>query len=241
MKNILLANFIILSGLCVSAQDPEYQIELTPFIRWDNYPSFGAPFNSVMTSDIKIKGTSWGVGFNLKRYLKGSWFAKAGIGYYKHSFNDIQEQTRLFGTQKSRGITYLGAPSPFGDATNKYWYNAISATIGIEKLFDIKNRWMIIGGFDVTNYLTFSQRYIIFSNSKYRTSDVHYFGFSANIYAGVQRQLGKVSIRPTIIAPIYANWKQDNVFPSEQDNKSRTKWLKGIGVGVAFIHSLKKI
>lgn len=240
MKNTLLAGCIILISNFVFAQNPASQIEINPYLRWDSYPSFTTPYNSVMNSTIKMKGNNWGVGIYYKYAHKKRILIKGGIGYYKYSFDDIQSYTRLFGIQNSREIKYTGGSSTFGYATNKYWYNTLSATIGIEKLFNLKKNWLIFAGLDVINYYTFSQRYILFSTIKYKESDGHYFGISTNIYTGVQQKLGRINIGPTFILPVYANWKQDSVFPIEQNNKNRNKWLRGFGIGVSCTYSLTK-
>lgn len=240
MKNTLFAVCIILISNCAFTQKSASQIEITSYISWDKYPSFTYPTSSVMNTTIRLKSFNWGLQSAIKFPIKNNFFVKFGLGYQKYYFNNIQAYTRLFGTQNSREINYPGGSSTFGYATDKYWYNTLSAIIGIEKLFDIKKNWVLINGLNITNYYTFSQRYILFSKIKYRESDSHYFGFSTNIYTGLQKKFKKVNIGPTLILPVYTNWKQDNVFPLEENNKSRNKWLRGIGVGITIIYSLKK-
>lgn len=239
MRNSLFAVCIIFISNYSIAQKSTIQIELSPYVIGDKYPSFSTPFNSVMNASIKLKGFTWGFQTAIKFPIKNTFFTKFGLGYHKYSFDDVQSYTSLFGTQKSREIYYPGGSSTFGYATSKYCYNTLSATLGIEKLFDIKKNWKISSGFSFTNYYTFSQRYILFSKIKYRESDSHYFGFSTNIFTGIQKKIRKVYIGLTLNLPVYTNWKQDNVFPLEQDRNSRKKWLGGIGVGLTIIHSLK--
>lgn len=240
MRNQLFAICIIFIANYSFGQNPLSQIEINPYISWEKYPSFIYPTNSVMNTTVRLKGVNWGLQTAIKFPIKNKFFAKFGLGYHKYSFNYIKAYTRLFGTQNSREIHYPGGSSTFGYSTNKYWYNTLSATIGIEKLFDIKKNWVIISGLNITNYYTFSQRYILFSNIKYRKSDSHYFGFSTNIYTGVQKKFGKINIGPTILLPIYDTWKKDKVFPEEENSKSRNKWFRGFGVGLSCTYSLTK-
>ena len=242
MRKTIIGVGTFLIGNCVFGQKSPSQIEINSYLRWDNYPVFTTPFNSVMNSTIKIKGTSLGIQPNFKFSIKNNFFAKFGLGYHKYSFDHIQVNTRLFGNQSSRiirRINYPGLSSTFGYTTNKYWYNTLSATIGIEKLFNIKKNWSIITGLNVTNYYTFSQRYIL-STIKYKESDGRYFGFSTNIYTGIQKKFGKISVGPNILLPIYEAWKKDEVFPQEENSKNRSKWLRGLGIGITCNYSLKK-
>jgi hypothetical protein len=219
------------------------QIEINSCLQYDNYPSFTIPFNSVMDATIKIKGTSWGFGANYKYSLKKNLFAKVGIGYYNYSFNNIQKYTRLFGSINARDINYPGGSSTLGYGCNKYWYNTIAVTIGGEKLFALKKNINFIGGFDIVNYYTFSQHYNIpgtYNDSKYKKTNSRYFGLSFNLCAGLQKSFGRVNIGPVISLPIFRSWKQDMVFPGEQNSKGRSKWLRGVGVGITCIYPLTK-
>lgn len=195
-----------------------------------------------MNASIKLKGRSWGIQPGFKFPVKNNFFAKVGLGYYKYSFDDIQATTRLFGTRDGRlvkRIIYPGLSSTFAYATKKYWYNTISATIGIEKLFNAKKNWSIIAGIDLTNCYTFSQRYVL-STITYKEGDSHYFGLSANISAGLQKRYGKLSVGPKLLIPVFNLWKKNEMFPPEEDDKSRSKWMGGFGPGINLNYSLSK-
>lgn len=231
----------LISKDAISQKSP-CQIELDNYLRWDRYPSFTIPYSSVMNASIKLKGRRWGIQPGFKFPFKNNFFAKVGLGYHNYSFDEVKVNSPLFGTQLGRTmkrLVYPGLSSTFGYATKKYWYNTISATIGLEKLFDVEKNWSIITGLILTNYYTFSQRYVL-SPVTYKESDKHYFGLSANIYAGMQKKFGKFGIGPKILFPIGDTWKKDEVFPPEEDSKSRSKWLRGFGVGISFNYSLSK-
>ena len=116
-------------------------------------------------------------------------------------------------------------------------------TVGFDKSFDMKKSMDFIAGFDIINYYTFSQCYNIpatNSDTKFKQSNSQYFGFSFIMNAGLQKDLGKVKIGPTVHLPIFRLWKQDAIFPGEQNSETRNKWLRGIGIGFTCTFSLTK-
>ena len=247
MRNSLFAICIIFIAEYSVAQKPLNQIEINPYLRWDSYPKFVYTINTVTSNTVKIKGTSWGIDAAYKFPFSNKFRLKTGFGYYKHSFNDVDQVNSLFGKNDNRIIDYTpsGPMSPsILYATNKYWYNSIVVTIGIEKYIDISKSLQLFYGVDIRNYYTFSQQYHIVypvpEGTNYRRTDNRYFGFSANLNAGVRKKFGKTSIGPSIILPVYDIWKKDGVFPQEENNKSRKKWLKGFGVGISCNYSLSK-
>jgi len=237
MKRLIFVIIYLFFSNYLFGQKKENHIEINPYFQWDTYPSFIAPFNSVTNSSIKLKGASWGIDAYYKHSLKTHLFIKAGLGYYKYAFNNIQNYTSPFGNSRARNINYTGGSSTFSYVCNKYWYNTVAATIGVDKSFNLKKNMDFIGGFDVVNYYTFSQNYNIPGTSSeinYKKTNNRYFGFAFNMSASLQKNFGKLIIGPTIGLPILRSWKQDMVFPGEQNNKSRNKWLKGIGVGITM-------
>ena len=243
MRHFLFAAIHLVVSTFIFGQKTSTQIEINSYLHWDNYPSFTYPTSSVMNTTVMLKGLSWGIQPAIKFPIGNNLLAKFGLGYYKYSFSNVQQYTRLFGTYKNRQINYPGGSSTFGYVCNKYWYNTITATIGLEKSFKLRKDINFTSGFDVVNYYTFSQRYNIpgtNSDTKYKRANNRYFGFSFNLCAGLQKNFGKLSIGPTISLPIFRSWKQDIIFPEEQNSKSRSKWLRGIGVGLTLSYSLKK-
>ena len=214
-------------------------IEINPLLQWDSYPSFVSSVNSTTNSTIKMNGISWGVGINYKHSFKKNVLFKVGMGYYKYRFNDIQEKTHQFG-RDARVIDYRDGTSTFGYVTNKYWYNTLFMTIGVEKLIKLKNELDFIIGTEISNYYTFSQRYNILANDKiYKVSDGRYFGVSSYLTAALQKRTDKkINFGPTIKLPIITLWKQDEVFPSEKNTLSRSKWLRGVGLGISCTYQL---
>lgn len=243
LRSVLVTSICFFFSTSILGQGLKNQLEIKSNLQWDKYPEFSVRVSSVSNSVIKLKGTSWGIGANYMYSLKDMLFIKAGIGYYKYSFNKVEETVGSFGTSPARRINYEGGSSTFGYTCNRYWYNTISATVGVEKQFSLKKSMDITSGFHLTNYYTFSQTYNIpatNSDIKYKKTDGRYLGFDFNIFGSVQKKIGKSTIGPTVGFPIFKMWKQDSVFPPEQDNKSRNKWLNGLELGFAFKYLLTR-
>lgn len=247
MKKQLFAIFFLFLSNFVIAQKTSGQIEINPYMRMDWYPEFSYNIGGRPSTDYtKMRGKNWGLNVNYKYPMKKDIFIKAGLGYYRHSFNKINTFNTMFGNSNARMINYTD-PRYIVFTTDKYWYNCISANIGIEKLFKIKNDMQIIGGLNLNNYYTYSQNYhipIYFTvnpiNNNYKLNNDRFFGLSANIHAGLLKKIGKVSIGPSIILPVYDTCNTDRAFPDEDNDGFRNKWFKGIGLGIICNFSLTK-
>ena len=235
--------FLFLSK-CLWAQGDSHQIEITPFVRMDSYPEFTYSINSVTTDRVKIKGESWGINTVYKFPVKGL-FIKAGVGYYRYSFNNIEQTNSLFGKSNKRIIDYTldgpVAPSIFL-LTDKCWYNNIVLLMGVEKQTVIGKDIHLISGLNIDNHFTLSQYYHITypapGGTRDKKSDWRYFGFSANAQIAVHKQWKRISVGPQLILPLFDSWKQDEVFPDEANSKFRSKWLKGYGFGINFLYKI---
>ena len=241
MKKILFATCLFLTHNFGFGQ---HQIELHPHLRFDNYPSFDIAFNSVTNATITMKGKSWGVGLNYMFLLKNKLFIKGGAGYYKYSFDEIESVIPPFGEGPARSINYEPGPSStFFYSCDKYWYNSISITVGLEKWFMLNKSTDAIAGLDIVNYYTLSQVYNIPAtnyDTEYKTTNNRYFGVGFNISTGIQKEIGRLRIGPTFSLPIFSLWKQDSVFPFEKESKNRNKWLNGVQFGITCKYSLTK-
>lgn len=245
MKTQLFTALLLLISTSAFGQKGKHLFEINPYMRMDWYPEFSYAINSVNTNYVTIQGTSWGVNLAYKIPLKSSGFLKAGVGYYRYSFNKMDNYTNMFGKNSSRNINY---PSNLYILfyTDKYWYNCISANIGAEKIFNIKNYWQLAAGVNLNNYYNYSQSYHITYNNPdnpitnpYKLNNNRYFGLSTNVHAGVLKRIGKVNIGPSFILPVFDTWKMDEIFLKEKSSGSRDKWLRGFGVGITCNFSFK--
>lgn len=251
MKQILLSMVFIISSYSIFSQNKFRQLEIEPFLRWDNYPKFTNAINSIATYKLSIKGTSWGINTAYRVPFKNVFSFKAGLGYYRYSFTQIVSTHQSFGEGDRRVIDY---PTQLGIilGTDSYWYNTISMNLGLEKHFQLNKDFIIIGGLGVRNYFTFSQRYHMpYDNSfipqpelkiqnNYKTFKKENFACGGELNIGGIKKIGKLFIGPSIIIPVYDSWKQDSIFPTENNSDSRNKWLRGFGTSIKIIYTLKK-
>lgn len=252
MKHPLLHFLASLVAISTVAQKNNNQIEIEPYFRWDKYPAFTNAINSVATYNLDITGNNWGLNFSYKTFIKKNYSLKAGIGYFKYSFNKIISTHRLFGTGSRRVIDY---PTTLGIVlgTDRYWYNTLSVDLGMDKYISLNKNTQINLGATIKNYITFSQQYHLpYSNSfipqpelqiqnDYKTKNGRYFGLGTDIHVGIVKKIGELKIGPSLIIPIYDNWRQDKIFPTETNSQSRSKWLKAFGIGMICNYTLPKI
>lgn len=244
MKKILFSIAFVICSCSIYSQNKYRQLEIEPFFRWDTYPKFTYSINPVTSNGVVIKGRSWGTNVAYKFPTK-KYYISTGLGYYKHSFNKITQTNSLFGNGTRRAINYI-PDGPYTPSlifvTDKYWYNTLSLNVGLEKDFALSKSTKFLAGFNLVNYFTLSQNYHVTypapEGTDYKTSRFRYFGFSTNLHVGLQKEIDKIAIAPILIIPIYDTWKQDKVFPQEENEKSRSKWLKGIGAGISIRYFL---
>jgi hypothetical protein len=226
------------------AQKAKDQLEINPFVRYDVYPEFSYHYaGRASTNHLKMKGVSWGINANYKKAIAQSFFLKLGVGYYRYTFNKLDNYQPPFGTADSREVDY---PSPLWILfyTNKYWYHTISGNLGLEHWFSLNRNLKITTGVNWNPYFTYSKHYHIDYGSNgtmhsvnYVVPQKRYFGYSVNLTAGIQKRVKGFLIGPTIILPIYDRWKKDEKF-GENENESREKWFNGIGLGITLSKDL---
>lgn len=244
MKLLLIAVFFLLFTKTMFAQF-RYAVELTPFIRWDNYPTFNYFPNPVNKNAIKIKGESVGVNGAFKFRIQNSLFGKVGLGYYRYDFSQI-ENTNNYGTSSVRRIDYPSLFDPLF-STDKYWYDNIALSLGIEKYFFLSHGLQVNVGVSIANYYSYRQYYRVTvgpptgpPNNDYTLHDNRYFGFSTLLQGGLTKQIGRVHLGPTVLLPVFDQWRKDQVFPTEENNQQRSKWSRGIGLGISAAYTFGK-
>lgn len=259
MKPTLLKFFLtfVCVSLCtftiaqVKTIHPQYEVpelEILFYSNHDKYPEFRYHVNPTYDHVINIKGNSLGVDAGYKFYISTKIKIKPFIGYYRFSFDEIDNYIEGFnfhGTARQTTLT----PAPgvfFALATDKYYYDCINVGIsGEEKIID-KNFISIWGGIKLNNYFTTAQRYhITYDNPDYPIQNPHktkrtgYLGVRADAYITGLISIGKLKFGPIINLPVYAIWKTDAFFPYENNGGTRDKWLNGWGVGISISHKIK--
>jgi hypothetical protein len=250
MKKIIFSATIIFCTHSIIAQKKIRQIEIEPLVRLDDYPNFSNSVNSISTYNIKMKGSSIGLNALYKIQIKKQLFFSFGIGYYRYTFNNISKTHRLFGTSVGRRVNYDNQLGVLLN-TDKYWYNTGKIIVGLEYDIVCRKNFSIRAGVFANNYLTFSQFYHIpYNNSNipqselrinnnYKTFIKRNFGLGSDLSLGIIKNLKSLQLGPNLIIPVFNKWSQDEFFRSEKYNQSRSKWLKGLGIGFKIIYTKK--
>lgn len=232
----------------IQAQHEAPEVEILTYYNHDRYPEFLYHINPTYDHAINIKGNNWGVDvgykFNISKRIK----VKPSIGYYRFSFDKVDNYNEGFNIHGNARLTTL-TPAPgvfFALATDKYYYDCLNVGIsGEEKIID-KKLISIWGGIKLNNYFTVAQRYrITYDNPDYPIKNPHrakrtdYFGFRADAYITGLISIGKIKLGPIISMPVYTIWKTDAFFPDENNSNTRDKWLNGWGVGISVSHKIR--
>ena len=246
MQKKIVFFFILLSISVFSlAQKKNNQIEMNPFVRWDNYPGFTYHFNGrASTDNLTMKGTNYGINLSYKYNFKKNLFLKVGLGYFKYNFDKLDNTNSSFGKSQSRPINFI-SPLFIQYSTDKYQYNNLVINTGIEKKFDLTKGASFITSFNLNAYYTCSQYYHLTFNPNdgnldFKKNEKQIFGLSGNIMVSITKQFGRFQIGPSMVLPIFDLWKKDPVFLEEDYHGGKSKWLNGIGFGIVCNISLHK-
>ena len=243
MKRILVLLFVIILSNAGISQKQSSKIEIRPYQRIDWYPEFSYNIRGRPSIDyLTIRGSSMGVLTNYKHPISSRLNLVTGIGYYKYSFNKLENINSMFGKGNARVIDY---PSPLDPiyTTDKYFYHSIVLNVGAEKNIDLKNNMIFSAGIELYNYYTISQRYHLASRSiNFKKGENRYFGLSFLLTSALLKRFQNFEIGPSILIPVFDTWKKDIVFPGENDSGTRNKWFQGIGWGISsnFLLTTKK-
>ncbi|PVD51607.1 hypothetical protein DC498_14400 [Terrimonas sp.] len=248
MKTLVLSFTLLFITFSAYAQNISSTLEIKPYFRYDKYPKFRFDDNSIAAKDISIQGKSYGVSIAYGHGISDNLRVKFALGYYRLSFNKIDAEGR-FGDAGARVINY---PSPLfiPFSTNKYWYNTVSVSAGIEKIFSLKNGFSLSGGMNITDSYSFSQYYRIKQDYPTGPPDNKYMRYkkrnvsaTLDLQMGINKRLGKrIELSPVINLPVFSIWALDDAFYEgnnpENNALYKSKWLMAYGVGLQFIYLL---
>ncbi len=245
-KQILISSiFLFLVSICY-CQKNSNQIELNTFIRFENYPKFSYNYAGRASSDfLKMKGKNSGINLGFNYCLNKDIFLKFGLGYFKQSFNTIENTNSIFGrTVSNRPINYV-SPLLISYSTDAYHYNNMNINLGIEKQFNIAKNLELTTGINLGGYYNLSQYYHLTmnpfdNNLDFNKKEKRFSGFLSNISLGFYKRFGRYSIGPSLVLPIYDSWKKDPIFLEENYDGGKNKWFNGIGIGITAKISLQQ-
>lgn len=236
-KHILIA---LLFPFYTFSQNKNSSIELASAVRYDRYADFDDRYdNRSYTTRLNLKGISWGVNVKYRFSIGDKWNAKAGIGFYKYSFNSITNFNPLVGaTSNGREVNIVRANYPLY-ITDNYWYNCINLNFQVERVFPVNTKYDVALGAEIDNFISYSQHYNVpGDHSIEKINSFHYFAFSNNISLGLNKKLRTFYIGGNIILPVFDTWSNDKKL-SQTSIDSRKKWINGIGINFTIGYYLK--
>ncbi len=238
MKAVILLITVLLPGSCLFAQSKRNAIEFTPYIRYINYGTVAdGSLGSPVFTTLSVKGTGYGLNADYVRRIGAGWQARIGIGYYRYSFDDLENRDPRPSVDRYPARSF-DHPLPGALVyTDKYWYNTLTAQLGGERLFAFKNGLVLSVGLAVQSYYTYSQLFQVYdpagapSNTPdYKRKEGRFFGFSVNSNITLTKNIGNVYLGPKLLLPLFDQWRQDAIFG--EIGSSRHKWRSGIGGGI---------
>lgn len=233
----------------VKLKDLKYglsRIEINSYFNHDKYPEFRHYVSPVSDDVINMKGNSLGIDIGYK-FLAKKILLKPFLGYYRFSFNSIDNYVEAFNVHAKGRETILTPPYiDFPIATQKYFYDCFNVGISGERKIVDKKYLIISAGGAINNYITISQKYFhTYDNAAFPTANPHvservdYFGFRADMFAKLLFSVGKVHVGPVFSLPVFSLWRTDAIFPGETNNNTRNKWLNGYGLGITANYLIK--
>ncbi len=230
-------------GSHLSQKQPA-RIEITQYFNIDKYPEFRVPVNPTYDHIISIKGVSWGMDVGYRMNVFRNIYIKPFVGFYRFSFNKIDNYNELFNTHaKARHITSPPGPVFWTYSTDRYFYKCVNIGLSAENEF-VKEKYLSFsGGLLINNYLTFSQKYFLTENPNQienprKRSRTDFWGFRLDVFAKFSIPVNKFLVGPVVSLPVYTMWKTDSEFPYESNSDTRTKWIKGGGMGISISHTI---
>lgn len=231
LKSILLPLIIF---CCISASGQiKKSFELSLMSRYDRHANYVTNFAGRSYNDtMQLSGLSSGISIQLRKPLSPSYSIYLGVGYYRLGIDKIKSNMPFGfpGVRTGRTISNEDDDSTrLGYSTSKYYYNNVAFTLGMSKLFSLKNRIKLDIGAEGVGYYSFSQGYKLTNGYNYSTTNAKPLEFGINGTIGVLKEYNKFYIRPALILPIYQNLKGDKVF-YEDKNMNIAKWFSGVGL-----------
>jgi hypothetical protein len=237
---------LLAAALNLTAQKPlnTGAFEINPYLRYDKYPPINASTNPLSNQTLEIRGSGFGGNIFYHFPSQRKIHFRTGLGYYRYSFNNITSKHNNVEVGRQRMLNYVG----MGDliyTTDKYWYHTLTLSAGAQTGIVNRPRYSLNAGILAQYFFSFSQYYRIVEDApagppEHRFNRKHGrgFAFSGGIDLNFLYHLAHFSIGPTVQLPIYDRWQQDEIFPGEEDVKSRSKWLRGLAPGLSIRYRL---
>lgn len=242
LKISLLTVFLFANILAISQPiKGKGNLGVSFFYMYNQQGSYDSQYGNVSyTSHLKLFGTQTGGTLDYKRMLNRDLFITLGLGFLDFEINRIENETKdgnLIIKTNARSINYPSTLDIFYQTT-KYHYNNLCFHLGIERQFIFLNKLSLFTGIDYLHAYKISEIYYIpFAKTYYRTTNHGNFGDFVNARFGVSRQLGKFSLAPAFVLPIYNGWGQDIIF-KEDPSRTVSNWFNGVGISMNISYQI---
>jgi hypothetical protein len=234
MLRILLSLAAVLCVITATGQSGR-SLELSFIARYDRHVKDhvsvwpGALFNPATS----LSGTSYGLNLGYRHGLRKNFSMFVGLGYYELGIDKIRRTTPP-GSQPAVINTRPIENVDFADVihhTDKYQYDNLALTVGINKAIPWKNNLYFDLGMEAVGYYCISQRYYVgeyHDPPSFLSHDSKPLMFGFNGTIGFLKEYNKFYIRPALYIPIYQRMGGDERF-RESRSESISKWFNGIG------------
>lgn len=233
MRVLVCLALSLVTGLSYGQRPARQALEATVLTRWDKHADYTTRFgNRTYAEGTQLAGLSYGIGLAYRFHPIKGLRTKIGLGYYQLRVDKVR-QTTLWGIATARSTTYDDGQTNLLYSAQKYHYNALQFSAGLESAVQLKPSLSIVTGIDINYYYTFTQSYKLNKNTTYRPTQSYPLGMGVNAQFGIQKQLGAIYLQPQVVLPIYQRLKGDEVFGEEKSLRI-SKWFNGIGVSFSF-------
>jgi hypothetical protein len=221
------------------AQVRPAKLEISPFVRYDNYPKIVYQIDQRAREDtLKMSGYSYGLNVNYAIPVFKTAVLKIGLGYYRYSFTNVSQTGIISGRNLDGREILYPSPTAFFFITDRYWYHTVSLSASLLKEIQISKTLLLQTGIAVSQFLNVSQYYHIKAGNKdYSTGNVNYFGLSGNLNISVLKQFKRCQVGPLLIVPLVDMWRKDVILPESNKRSFNWKYLNGIGIGLTANYS----
>ncbi len=192
----------------------------------------GRDFNPATT----LSGMSYGINIGYRHRLQKNYSLFLGLGYYELGIDKIRETTPSGSNPNvvySREIQNVDH-TKIVHYTDKYQYNNLALTIGLNKIIPVKSKLALDFGAEAVAYYSISQRYHVgefHEPPSFLAHDAKPLMFGFNGTAGILKEYKKFYVRPALIIPIYQQMGGDERF-QEARSENISKWFSGLGATI---------
>jgi hypothetical protein len=216
-------------------------LELSFFGTGDVKSHYTAGYGGVSYSnDLHLSGHDLGFTIDYKRRVyDDKVFVRLGLGYMNFAISKIDNKTNIGGSSAILNARPISYPSNVNIVyfTTKYSYQNLLIHLAVDRNFRLSPTLSFVSSASYFHAFKIAQNYYIPAEStNYHNHQHGDFGDFFNLELGVSKELGRISVCPELVLPVYTDWHQDAVF-KENPAKTQSSWFNGIGFSVRLSYN----